>query len=181
MTAGRVRAVALVVTILAASALLGHGSAAVAEGTDPAEFGEPSSEQIAESIHVWDPSGHVETLEDEGTDGDETLVTLDSDILFAFGSAEISPNAEARITELVADVPQGTAVSVVGHTDDIGSDDDNLALSERRAQTVAAAIAAARPDLLLDVEGRGESDPVTSNADAEGREANRRVEIRYGG
>lgn len=108
-------------------------------------------------------------------------MTLDSDILFAFGSAEISANAEARITELVAGVPQGTTMSVVGHTDDVGSDADNLALSERRAQTVAAVIAAARSDLVLDVEGRGESDPVASNADGEGREANRRVEIRYSG
>jgi len=168
-------------TVLVTTALLGHSIGAVAEGTDPADFGEPSAEQIAESIHVWDPSGHVETLEDQSTDGAETLVTLDSDILFAFGSAEISANAEARIRELVADVPQGAAVSVVGHTDDIGSDADNLTLSGRRAQTVATAIAAARPDLVLDVEGRGEGDPVASNADSEGREANRRVEIRYSG
>ena len=168
-------------TVLVAAGLLGIGSAASAEDADPADFGEPSAEQIAESIHVWDPSGHVEPLEQETRDGAETVVTLDSDILFAFGSAEISPSAETRLSELVADLPTGTPVSVVGHTDNVGSDADNLALSQRRAQTVADVIAAARPDLVLEVEGRGESDPVASNAEAEGREANRRVEIRYGG
>lgn len=108
-------------------------------------------------------------------------MSLDSDILFAFGSAELSPVAVARLADLVADVPQGIAVSVIGHTDDVGSDADNLVLSQQRAETVAGAVAAARPDLILDIEGRGESDPVESNSDPEGREQNRRVEIRYTG
>ena len=72
-------------------------------------------------------------------------------------------------------------MSVTGHTDDVGTDADNLSLSKDRAATVAAAVTAARPDLVLTVEGRGESDPVESNREPAGREANRRVEIRYGG
>lgn len=147
----------------------------------PGDFGEPSSEQIADSIHVWDPTGHVEVIETETTEGDETVISLDTDILFAFGSAELPSSAGARIAELLIDIPQGAAVCVTGHTDDIGSDVDNVVLSQQRADAVAAAVRTARPDLALDVEGRGESEPVVSNGDPEGREANRRVEIRYGG
>ena len=154
---------------------------AAAEPAGPEEFGQPTSDQVAASIQVWDPNGHVEPIESTRTDADETVVSLDSDILFAFGSAELSPVAVARLADLVADVPQGIAVSVIGHTDDVGSDADNLVLSQQRAETVAGAVAAARPDLILDIEGRGESDPVESNSDPEGREQNRRVEIRYTG
>ena len=57
-------------------------------------------------------------------------------------------------------------------------------LSQRRAEAVAAAVAAARPDLVLSTEGRGEADPVAPNDNGgednpDGRAANRRVEIRY--
>jgi len=133
---------------------------------------------------VWDPSGSVEPLETETTQGDETVVSLDSDILFAFGSAEVSPVATERIGQLVVEIPQGAAVSVIGHTDSVGDDAANLELSRQRAQAVAAAITAARPDLALDVQGRGETEPVAPNSSGgednpEGREQNRRVEIRY--
>ncbi len=118
-------------------------------------------------------------LETETTDGDETVLVLDTDILFAFGSAQLTPSATQRIGQLVSEIPNGAPVSVRGHTDDVGNDADNQSLSEARASTVAAAVAAARPDLPLDVSGRGESEPVTSNDTPEGRELNRRVEIRF--
>lgn len=146
----------------------------------PAAFTDPSPKAVAASIHIWDPSGHVVAMQTQTTDGSEAVITLDSDILFAFGSAELPDAARMRISELVGDIPDGAAVSVVGHTDDIGSDAGNLVLSQQRARAVAAAITAARRDLTLVVEGRGESDPVAPNRDAEGREANRRVEIRHG-
>ncbi len=170
------------VALAAAGALLFAVPAAAAdEPSGPEEFGQPSADQITASIRVWDPSGHVDPIESTTTEGEETVVSLDSDILFAFGSAELSPSAVSRIADLVADLPPGIAVSVIGHTDDVGTDADNLALSRQRAETVAGAVAAARPDLVLDVEGRGESDPVQSNRDPEGREQNRRVELRYTG
>lgn len=136
-------------------------------------------EQIAASIHVWDPTGHVKVIETETTEGDEAVLSLDSDILFAFGSAELSSQAVSTIAGLVADIPPGGGVSITGHTDDIGSDADNVVLSQQRAESVAAAVTTGRPDLQLDVEGRGENDPVESNSSPEGQEANRRAEIRY--
>lgn len=128
------------------------------------------------SVHTWDLSGHVAVIETRTTEGDESVLSLDSDILFAFGSAELSSTAATTIGTLIGDIPDAAAVSVTGHTDDIGSDGDNLVLSQQRAEAVAAAIRAARGDLVLQVEGRGETEPVESNAEDAGRKANRRVE-----
>jgi outer membrane protein OmpA-like peptidoglycan-associated protein len=171
-------------------------SAAPASAADPAEnFSEPTSQQLdasvtvyttADSITVYDLAGSVGAVESRTTEGAEEVLRLASDILFAFGSAQLSPEGTTRIGELVADLPQGVAVSVTGRTDSIGTGAANLELSRQRAQAVAAAVTAARGDLQLMVDGRGASDPVAPNTsggkdDAEGRRQNRRVEIRYAG
>lgn len=69
-------------------------------------------------------------------------------------------------------------VEIAGHTDSVGSDEDNIALSQRRAETVRAyligkGIAADR----LIAKGYGEAQPVADNETAEGRFQNRRVEL----
>ncbi len=69
-------------------------------------------------------------------------------------------------------------VRVEGHTDSIGTDAYNQALSERRANSVrdymvGRGIAVGR----LNSVGRGETRPVASNSTADGRAQNRRVEI----
>jgi OmpA-OmpF porin, OOP family len=189
------RAERLGVVVAAVLALLAVHTSAAAKPTSPDEAPSPTSEELSNSVHVysiegsvkvWGPAGSVSTLEAESTEGADTVLTLDSDILFDFGSADVDVNAAARLGELVADVPPGATVRVTGHTDSIGDDGSNLELSQRRAQAVAAAIAAARPDLVLDVQGRGETEPVAPNEtggedNPEGREQNRRVEVRYAG
>lgn len=134
--------------------------------------------------NITDLDRNITELEQETTEGEETVVTLSSDILFEFGESEISSNAENKIAELVEDVPEGATVEVHGHTDSIGPEDFNQELSEDRANTVADVIADARPDLTLDVQGFGENEPVEANEvggedNPEGRALNRRVEIRY--
>ena len=127
----------------------------------------------------------IEPFEPEVTsDGDDTVVSLDTDVLFDFGKADLSDEAEEAVVAAVEDVPDGASIQVVGHTDSIGSDADNLALSKKRAQAAATAITAERDDLTTKVSGKGESDPVAPNTrgdedNPEGREKNRRVEIRY--
>lgn len=166
---------------VAVVAVVALGAPALAQPSAPEDFGVPTMGMLAASVHVWDPSGYVEAIETEQTDGAETVVNLDSDILFTFGSAELPTTAAQRIGELVGQVPRAASVRVTGHTDDVGTGAANQVLSEQRAQAVAAAVAVARPDLVLDVQGRGESDPAGPNTTPEGREDNRRVEIRYGG
>jgi len=66
---------------------------------------------------------------------------------------------------------------VTGHTDSRGSEAYNQSLSERRAATVASYLEAAYPDVNVTSQGMGESVPVETNSTAEGRQANRRVEV----
>ncbi|WP_277207723.1 OmpA family protein [Isoptericola croceus] len=123
----------------------------------------------------------VETIEKDAT---ETVVTLSSDILFDPSDATLATSAAGRIGELVADVPDGAPVKVHGHTDTVDTDKFNQELSERRAQAVADAVEAERPDLVLDVQGFGETELKEQEIGDEetvaaARAANRRVEIRY--
>lgn len=69
-------------------------------------------------------------------------------------------------------------IEIIGHTDNIGSASDNMRLSRRRAESVAAyliekGISASRISSL----GRGENEPAFDNATEEGRSSNRRVEF----
>ena len=113
------------------------------------------------------------------------VVDLPADVLFDFDKAVIRPDAEpalAKAAELLKSYP-GAAVTIGGHTDAKGDDAYNDALSLRRARAVAERLqgAAGRP---LGVEGYGEKRPVAPNArpdgadDPDGRQENRRVEIR---
>jgi outer membrane protein OmpA-like peptidoglycan-associated protein len=81
----------------------------------------------------------------------------------------------------VADVVvryQKTTLTVVGHTDNVGSNDYNQKLSERRAHSVAQYLESKRVNgMRLALAGKGETQPAASNASEGGRQANRRVEI----
>jgi outer membrane protein OmpA-like peptidoglycan-associated protein len=100
---------------------------------------------------------------------------------FDFDKSTIRPDARAILDEAVATLrgEPDVRVSVEGHTDAVGSDDYNMRLSERRASAVAdylerGGIARGR----LSPKGFGESEPVASNVDEDGRAQNRRVELR---
>ena len=83
-----------------------------------------------------------------------------------------------RVADTLRQYPQ-TVIDVVGHADATGADDYNQALSERRAASVASYLV--NRGVLRDrlfVAGRGESQPIASNATDSGRAANRRVEIK---
>jgi outer membrane protein OmpA-like peptidoglycan-associated protein len=67
---------------------------------------------------------------------------------------------------------------VVGHTDNVGSNDYNQKLSERRSRSVAQYRESRRVNgMRLALAGKGESQPIASNANEGGRQQNRRVEI----
>ncbi|KVV23879.1 hypothetical protein WK78_20670 [Burkholderia cepacia] len=108
-------------------------------------------------------------------------VNLSGDALFATDHATLAPTARESLDRLLSERADHTysQVSVTGFTDSVGSDDYNLALSKRRAESVAAYLKAhgLKTDSLT-VSGRGKADPVASNATPEGRASNRRVEIR---
>ena len=117
------------------------------------------------------------------------MIRLPGDVLFAFGSAELTPAAKQAIAAVDDEIGSGGTgtVTIEGHTDAIGSDADNQALSERRAAAVRAALEAELGSgYQYSSVGFGETTPVAPNTkpdgsdDPDGRALNRRVEIRTG-
>ena len=107
------------------------------------------------------------------------LLTL-TGVNFKFDSSAIEPESERILDRAVTELNNAGSVDVVivGHTDSTGTDAYNMALSHRRANAVKDylvrhGISSSR----LSTEGRGESQPVASNATREGRYQNRRIEF----
>lgn len=109
-----------------------------------------------------------------------TKVTFKSDALFDFDKAELKPEGKKGLDELVAKI-KGMSLDVaiaVGHTDGMGSEAYNQALSERRANAVKDyLVSQGLPADKVRAEGKGESEPVASNDTREGRAKNRRVDV----
>jgi outer membrane protein OmpA-like peptidoglycan-associated protein len=113
-------------------------------------------------------------------DGDRLIVTFKDAILFDFDSSSLRPEAQDRLSQMAAvlvDYPD-TDLIVIGHTDNIGTDAYNEKLSERRANAVKNALASrnVRKSRMV-ARGYGETAPVASNMDEDGRAKNRRVEV----
>src|SRR5699024_1779032 len=94
--------------------------------TPPPDPGEPTAEQLDAAVRSYQPDGSVHqfepevlSLESTTTEQGQTMVTLSADILFTPDSWDLTPAADERIAELLADVPDGAAVSVSGHTDSV--------------------------------------------------------------
>ena len=111
----------------------------------------------------------------------QTKVVLAADVLFALDRADLSSQANAALDAAAAAIKAAGPgpVKVTGHTDDQGAEQYNLDLSNRRAQSVAGALAPrlAPGSYPLQVSGRGEAEPAVEGTTAEARAANRRVEL----
>ncbi len=108
------------------------------------------------------------------------LVTMTSQTAFAVNSADIQAGFHSTLDKLADVVVRygKTTLTVVGHTDSTGSTNYNQQLSERRALSVAQYLESRRVNgMRLATAGKGETQPVASNATETGRAANRRVEI----
>ena len=112
--------------------------------------------------------------------GEGIKITFDSGILFNTNSAQLSSVAMQNINELAKTLKKygDTNVLIQGHTDATGTDEYNLNLSQRRANSVMnytaqQGVAGNR----ITTEGFGERMPVASNNTESGKQANRRVEI----
>ena len=131
--------------------------------------------------------GTVWPLMEQDKKNGVTTVTISADILFEFGKADLNDDGKTTIIAAVKDAPNGASIDVTGYTDTKGTDTDNAALSQARAEAVAVIITDARRDLTVNPVGKGSADPVASNTNddgsdsPEGRAKNRRVEIRFSG
>jgi outer membrane protein OmpA-like peptidoglycan-associated protein len=118
---------------------------------------------------------------------EEVTITLDADVFFDFDQHELRPDAIEELAGVVEQIQAdgATELHIAGHTDSVGSDDYNQALSERRAASVEALLVDRVAGLQITAEGFGASQPVAPNETEdgedypEGRALNRRVEITY--
>jgi outer membrane protein OmpA-like peptidoglycan-associated protein len=103
-----------------------------------------------------------------------------NDILFKTGSADISSSANQELDILIKKIQSKSIqkVEIIGHTDNVGSDDLNKRLSESRAKSVFDYLGknGINADKMA-FKGAGSSFPITSNSTKIGRAKNRRVEI----
>ncbi|MBY0425059.1 MAG: OmpA family protein, partial [Cytophagales bacterium] len=100
---------------------------------------------------------------------------------FDFGKSEILPESFDELNALVEtlkDAPKAK-IEIAGHTDAVGKDEDNLKLSQDRANSVVTYLVqhGIFPDRLV-AKGYGETVPVATNDTDEGRALNRRVEFK---
>ncbi len=113
--------------------------------------------------------------------GNELIVRMPQDILFATDSAALQPTLRNDLYTLASSLNRypDTTVVVVGHTDNTGSAAYNQSLSERRANSVQLALvqAGVSPSRVRAF-GAGEDQPIATNQTYEGRALNRRVDIR---
>ncbi len=102
-------------------------------------------------------------------------------VTFEFNKATLTPDARALLDQVVSALNgrEDIKVEIDGHTDGIGSDRYNLKLSEARALSVKSyLVGAGIADARLATKGFGKSMPIADNGTAEGRDLNRRVELR---
>jgi outer membrane protein OmpA-like peptidoglycan-associated protein len=108
------------------------------------------------------------------------LVLTLGDVLFETGRAELKPGSVAKLDQLADFLKQypERRVTIEGHTDNVGSEDSNIGLSQRRADAVRSYLMRMGVDpSRITSTGMGESMPVTTNETEAGRQQNRRVEI----
>lgn len=112
--------------------------------------------------------------------GKGLLFTL-SNLEFDTGKYDIKPSMVLTLDKLIAylNKEKKTAIRIEGHTDNQGSDQRNVWLSEKRAEAVASYIKTVGkvPHLKISTSGAGPTRPVATNDTDEGRAKNRRVEI----
>jgi outer membrane protein OmpA-like peptidoglycan-associated protein len=125
-------------------------------------------------------SARQELMDLQAKQTNRGLVMTLSDVLFDTGHATLKPGADRDMDRLAQALKDNsnTRVIIEGHTDSVGGDDYNMALSEKRAEAVADALQMRGvPSDRYEVKGLGKAFPVASNETQAGRQQNRRVEI----
>ncbi|WP_147417570.1 OmpA family protein [Sphingomonas cavernae] len=113
--------------------------------------------------------------------GDELLLNMPSGVTFDTNSSTVKPEFQSTLDQVASTLSQynQTFIDVYGHTDSTGNDAINVPLSQNRAQSVAnyltlRGVQSAR----IGTQGFAATRPIASNDTPDGRQANRRVEIK---
>ena len=157
-------------------AAIGAAVGAAAGGGSGALIGHAMDKKAKELAEL--EGTNVEVVDINGFKG--IKVTFKDGILFDFNKSNVSETAKAELKEFaekMADFEQ-TNITILGHTDNIGSEAANLSVSKKRASSVASYLTQcgiAKERLTHD--GMGYSMPVVDNDTPENRAKNRRVEV----
>ncbi|MEJ2186569.1 MAG: OmpA family protein [Gemmatimonadota bacterium] len=131
-------------------------------------------DQQAKELKVAIPGAEVTRI------GEGLVVTFPSGLLYDFDSSAVRPDAAQNLTALATSLNKydNEDLLIVGHTDAVGSEAYNQALSVRRADAAAQYLEAQGVSASrIHTSGKGESEPIASNDTAEGRQLNRRIEV----
>jgi outer membrane protein OmpA-like peptidoglycan-associated protein len=107
------------------------------------------------------------------------VITLQGEVLFKTGKWDLKAGAMAKLDQ-IAEALRGKEqpMVVLGYTDNVGTRDNNMDLSMKRASTVRDyLVGRGIPSDLVTAQGKGPDDPVSDNSSVDGRASNRRVEI----
>ena len=110
----------------------------------------------------------------------QSKITLQADTLYDFDKATLKAEGMATLDKIARDLSKIKleVIIAVGNTDSVGTDAYNMALGQRRAQSVKAYLVSKGVDgSRIYTESKGKSNPVATNATAEGRSKNRRTDI----
>ncbi len=147
----------------------------------------PSSEKAAAEKARALPSDLSRQAKDLSQVADTTqtangiLVKLKGDVLFKKGKNELSDDASKKLMDIASVLKKypKTRITVIGHTDNTGKKEDNLALSRKRAAAVKAGLVKGGvPSGSVKVEGKGDTEPVAPNDNPENQAKNRRAELK---
>lgn len=95
---------------------------------------------------------------------------------FLFNSITMYPESIASLAAFAGELSKRNSIQLIGYTDNVGSDDVNLQLSNKRALAVKEFILEHKK-LTIETEGKGLNLPIASNQTEAGRQLNRRVEV----
>jgi outer membrane protein OmpA-like peptidoglycan-associated protein len=171
--AGGAAAGAAVGKLTGKSSVVGALIGAAVGGTTGYLIGRHMDKQ-AEELKQAIPDATVERV------GEGINMTFNSGLLFKLNSADLSDEAKQELRKVggVLKKYENTQILLEGHTDDTGSDDYNMKLSKRRAQSVSSYLQSEDlPASRLVTKWYGESQPKYANDSEANREKNRRVEL----
>ena len=133
------------------------------------------------ALKAEDMQRQIDALQAKTTE--RGIVLTLGDVLFTSGQADLKAGTASNLDRLVSFLNQNPerSVEIEGHTDNIGSDDSNLGLSQRRADAVKSFLVQRGIDTgRIAASGMGEHQPIADNQSEGGRQQNRRVEVIIG-
>jgi outer membrane protein OmpA-like peptidoglycan-associated protein len=156
------------------------GTGAVIGGALGAVAGNLWSKRMEDRRQAMEQATRGTSVEVSRTADNQLKLNIPNDISFDTGSAAIKPQLRAVLDPFASSLrgDPSAHISIVGHTDNTGTEAVNNPLSVERARSVrdyleTRGVAAAQ----IETAGRGEREPVADNTTAAGRAQNRRVEI----